>query len=657
MQKFVFPAIAAAAAFVSMAAEPFLESGRLAFGVNYWSSADATKMWRNWRPDEIEKDLDLLEKAGITILRVYPTWNDFQPIVEIHANCSNWNKSYDTRMTSDEVIRPETPAGDAGVDEKMMERFESFCDMAGRHGMKLIVAPLTGHMTFRLFLPPAFENRNLYADPYALKWTTRYLEYFVKRLRHHPAIAAWAAGNECHGMGVAESAEQAEAWSRLVYSTIRLADPSRAVIGFNGFELVSGSWRVDISARFGDYVPHHLYALWGRDCPAPFNSIRNTLFPAVCTKALGDVAGKPSFLEEHGVRRAEQASRDRVARYMHAALWNMKAADTMAVVWWCAFDQDVFDIAPYDWSHPCQELGLWKADRTPHPAAGAYAAFAKFEKSLDMPPLPRPKADAVFLVRDEPLAHACSVLARQAGIWPEFQSVEKPLKDASVYFLPVASERAGLTGRQWKALADKVREGATLYLSWHETFLPDIPGIAGVELDHRETCPVRSVCNVRIPGHEPFEYTLASDMKRVFNPCGAEVLGRDAEGNPVFFRNRYGKGLVYLLGFPLESMVHARADGYQTNAFEFYRAVCPVPQLFEDGARDVTTSIHRESDAKAYAIVVNNSEEDYSGRPKVAGGWRVVSSASDEGADRASWKDGELRLGSNAGIILTLQRQ
>ncbi len=96
----------------------------------------------------------------MTTLRVFPTWSDFQPIVEVHANSAGWNKSKDTRMTLDELRRPDTPAGYAGVDETMLQRFEAFCDLAEKHGMKLVVAIMTGQMTFRNFIPPALENRD-----------------------------------------------------------------------------------------------------------------------------------------------------------------------------------------------------------------------------------------------------------------------------------------------------------------------------------------------------------------------------------------------------------------------------------------------------------------------------------------------------------------
>ena len=162
---------------------PLFEDGRFELGVNYWASETATRMWRDWRPESIEKDLAALEAHGVTVLRVFPTWSDFQPIVEIHAAGNRFADQKETRFTLDELPLPDTPAGRAGVDEKMLGRFAEFCDMAERHGMKLIVPILTGHMTFRLFLPPALENRDPQADPIALEWEARFIECFVNALK------------------------------------------------------------------------------------------------------------------------------------------------------------------------------------------------------------------------------------------------------------------------------------------------------------------------------------------------------------------------------------------------------------------------------------------------------------------------------------------
>ena len=636
----------------------FLEPGRLELGVNYWSSFNATKMWREWRPDEIEKDLVALKALGITTLRVFPTWSDFQPIVEVHANCSNWNKSFDTRMTLDEDARPQTEAGYAGVDETMLRRFEEFCDLAEKHGMRLVVAVMTGQMTFRLFLPPALENRNPYSDPYALAWEGRFVECFVNRMKGKKAIVAWESGNESRALAPTESREQGEWWLRYIHSVIRVADPTRPVVSVDGFEIAGGMWRVSENAHLSDYVPHHLYALWRRENPDRFDGIRNLLSAAASVKGLEDISGKPSFLEEHGARRAEQVSRARLAKYIRPMLWNLWAADGKAMLWWCAFDQTRLEIAPYDWPEPCLELGIMNEERTPYPAALALKRFAAFQKRIALA-LPKPKPDAVVFTQDaqvEKLVHSSYILARQAGIMPKFANPADPIPDAKCYFLPCAQGRARLSTRNWEALKAKVRGGATLYISWSETFLPAIEEVCGIELDYRETVADRLDLTFDLGDGKPFKYAAGVDKRRHFITHGAEVLARNANGEPFFFQHRYGKGLVYTLGFPMESMAYEKAGGYAGNAWRIWRAVCPVKRLFDSASSMVNASEHELADGSVAVVVVNNSPEPYSGNPEIAGGWKIASAETDDGSD-VRWNDGRLELGANAAVLFRMEKE
>lgn len=45
-------------------------------GCNYWASHAGVYMWRDWRPEQIEKDLDRLASCGMTVVRVFPLWPD-----------------------------------------------------------------------------------------------------------------------------------------------------------------------------------------------------------------------------------------------------------------------------------------------------------------------------------------------------------------------------------------------------------------------------------------------------------------------------------------------------------------------------------------------------------------------------------------------------
>ncbi|MBO7688084.1 MAG: hypothetical protein J6V72_16975, partial [Kiritimatiellae bacterium] len=117
----------------------FLADGKVAVGVNYWGSKAATQMWSRWDEASVDEDLRVLAANGMRLLRVFPNWADFQPLAAVTLNSSNWDKVNEMRMFPSEEKMPDTDAGFAGVDERMLDRFATFCDLAEKHGVKLIV--------------------------------------------------------------------------------------------------------------------------------------------------------------------------------------------------------------------------------------------------------------------------------------------------------------------------------------------------------------------------------------------------------------------------------------------------------------------------------------------------------------------------------------
>ena len=131
------------------------DTGKIDVGLNYWSSAHATRMWKDYDSSVIEKDLALLEEHGVTLLRVFPLWDDFQPIKVLQYGGRNGTFNREVCFFDGEKPLPDTMAGRAGMDQAMLDRFRDFCNIAEKHHIKLIVAIMTAHMTGRHYMPPA----------------------------------------------------------------------------------------------------------------------------------------------------------------------------------------------------------------------------------------------------------------------------------------------------------------------------------------------------------------------------------------------------------------------------------------------------------------------------------------------------------------------
>ena len=629
----------------------FLPSGRIALGANYWASHAATQMWRKWDVESVEEDLRVLADAGIRLLRVFPNWADFQPIHACFLSGDNCRKVRETRMFDSEEPLPDTPCGRAGVDERMVERFEAFCDMAETLGIQLIVPLLTGQMTFRNIIPPALANRDPFSDPYALMWEGRYIECLVTRLKAKKAIVAWESGNESCILGESRGAAASEAWLRYIHQAIRCADSSRPVIGVNGLVVPEeADWPSAMNGRLSDYVTTHPYGFWGDVYNDDFLSVRSLTFAAAQTLALEQIAGKPAFVEEHGSRRQEQTSQDGVARYMRAMLWNLWAVDAKAMLWWCAYDQTNQFIAPYNWREPCVELGLFRRDRTPYPALESIRRFTAMQDVLPFAALPKAKPDAVVVSADTDVIHSAYVLARQAGIFPAFASPEKPLPDAECYFLPDAHGRAFLTLERWEELKARVRAGAMFYLSWNDTFLDSLEEVAGVEVVFREKRAGTDHCDFG-----DFTAEIPYAIKRRFRALTAETLATNQDGAGVFFRNRYGKGTVYLCIHNFEKTFYEGTGCYEGDACGIWAKVRPAACLVETGEKNVFVSKHDFGDGRAALLIVNNGGNAYHCAMKLRDGWRVTNALTDDPA-AAKWDGETLTLDSCSGILLLAEK-
>ena len=156
-------------------------------GCNYWASHAGTAMWRDWRPEVVEADFRLLAENGVEVARVFPLWPDFQPIQALTGGGQSF-----VEMRFGERPLPDTPAGRAGVDEVMVERFRELCRVAEANRIKLIVGLVTGWMSGRMHVPPAFERVNVITDPTAIRWQVRMVRYLVRELRGCPATNATA---------------------------------------------------------------------------------------------------------------------------------------------------------------------------------------------------------------------------------------------------------------------------------------------------------------------------------------------------------------------------------------------------------------------------------------------------------------------------------
>lgn len=608
------------------------DPGKFVVGCNYWASHAGTRMWSDWRPDVVEQDLRQLSEGGLQVLRVFPLWPDFQPLTNLYTA---HGKVQEMRLGEAPLMKDE--AGLAGVSTMAVARFAHFADMAEKHNLRLLVGLVTGWMSGRLFVPPAFEKVNVLTDPVAVKWQVRFVRYFVRTFKSHPAILAWDLGNECNVMAPVPSSEAAWVWTAAVVNSIRLEDCTRPIVsGMHSLQPgVDAAWRIQDQAEFTDVLTTHPYPIFTPHCDNdPVNTIRSCMHATAESRYYADIGKQPCIAEELGTLGPMISSEDVAADYVRTALFSLWAHDCHGLLWWCGYDQDHLDHAPYDWHSHERELGLIRSDRTPKPVLDTLGSFRKFLTELPISSLPPRMTEAVCILTHQQdqwaAAYSSFILAKQAGFDIVFQYVDEPLKPAMLYFMPSVKGSRSFSRRFWMELNQQIKAGATLYLSHDDCMLSpfNLPFGLDVQTRQRRTKTVQIMMDEKtgLPA-----YSMESPIKLYLRPTRAEVLGCEPDGNPAFSKVAHEKGIIYFLSVPIERVLSQTSGGYhQPDAQPWWKLYRYIARPFLEGrilSKDhafIGVTEHPLADGERIAVLVNYSPEPIVTTINVKEGWSLA---------------------------------
>lgn len=594
----------------SMNADDIFASGKFFTGCNYWAGHAGMMMWRDWRPDLVELEFEALAANGLRVLRVFPLWPDFQPLERL-AGGSGVTKGW--------AQRGGPLQNDACLDEEMVRRFRFLCDEADALGLRLVVGLVTGWMSGRVFVPPAFDGVNVLSDPDAIEWQVRFVRRFVRETRDCRAIAAWDLGNECNclwsnpdGTWRPPSRAVAWVWMNAIVSAIRLEDGLRPVV--SGMHSCSSDrlrpWSLHDQGELVDVVTTHPYPLFTPHCNhGPFDSFVNALHPVAESLLYEGVSRRPCLVEEAGCLGPNIASDARAAWTLGKGALASRAYGLRGYLWWCAFDQDHLDFPPYDWVALERELGLLRPDRSPKEHGLSLRRAAEEIAALD--DLPPRRIDATCLVSEcedaWPQSFGAFLLAVQAGLSIDFASAEEPLPKASAFILPSGVSPETYTGGAMRRLMNAVREGASLLVSYGD-------GMMLSRFEELTGCRVESSCasswETRVAVGDRV-VALSGRRRTVISAVRAQVLLRDGDGNPFVTACDLGRGRVVFVNCALERFAVERVDCFDparlNPAYLIYAAAAdalgvaradpakpPFVSLTVHGERQVSIDLERQ---------------------------------------------------------------
>ena len=580
-------------------------------GINYWGSESAINMWSRFDPVSISEDMRLLREAGVTHLRVFPLWPVFQPLHAIYGPSAVYEYAFG------EEPLPDTPAGRAGVSEEACANFETFCGIAEKFDMKLIVGLFTGHMSFRTYNPPAFDGKNLLSDPTVMKWQRRFVKYFVSRFRHQPSIIAWDLGNEVMGMpGAEEHPDTFFVWGSFIADAIRSCDSTRPVISGldHSRRIDDGGASLKEMGEICDAHTTHPYNIFSTPND-PLPTMKPILDLVFKCRLSEDISGIPTFVQEFGSIGYMNCSLESEAAFYRCCMQALFAHGHHGAMWWCAFDQGHFRYAPYRWNNIGSNYGFFDKDLKPKPIVRENLDFRKKMQAIPGGKLPAHTVDGVILVpRDDGNAdldvlRASFILGKQANLDLSFSYALDPIPDAPLYILPSIRGNKTITGQRLDELMAKVARGAVLYISTDECLLRDIPEITGICVRFRERVDAEKTLRFN---HA--ELPVRTSMFLHPESVAGDTLAVDENGEGVFFRQQYGEGCVLFLTLPLEKhLADKNGAFYHENRQPYdliYRHLAKeagVVRLVDSDHPFVRLTEHPIDDQSSYVFAINYS--------------------------------------------------
>ena len=354
---------------------PGPEAERFRVGVNYWPARTAMGWWTSFEPAEVEADFARIAACGLDSVRVFLTWEDFQPAPN-------------------------------RVDRSLLEQLVRVADLAAGLGLDLMPTLFTGHMSGVNWIPawalggsdgdPRFRVvsggsvvhtglRNWYTDRAIAAAQALLAREAAAALAGHEAIWAWDLGNENSNCVIPPTRSAARAW----LDAPHLGDPQCGRDGTRHGRAPHGGSRRGSPARPAggskacDLLSMHGYPIYARWADGP---IDDHLLPflARVTHWLGE--SRDLFSASSGCRR--YASSERMPRWptrygeRHMASALGRRAGCLGALLWCYSDYDRRLGEPAVGSRAPRALsfGLWRADGSPKPAVAAIAAFVGAER-------------------------------------------------------------------------------------------------------------------------------------------------------------------------------------------------------------------------------------------------------------------------------------
>lgn len=346
-------------------------------GINYWPARSAMYWWKCFDAAEVEQDFKQLARFNFKVVRIFLTWEDFQP-------------------------QPDK------IPPAALDNLKRVADIASSNGLMLNPTFFCGHMSGINWIPswmleskaghsrfPVYSNgslglyniRNFYSNLDLMEAQIFQIEKVCTALQNHSAIWAYDLGNESSNCVIPPDRSAARNWLTAMTQHIKKYDHKLVTLGMHAEDLEQDRrlWPQD-AALCCDFLCMHGYPFY-LDWAAN-NDVYILPFLALVTSWLG---GKPVLFQEFGVptrpligplEEGNAQLKYPLWSETEAAAYYKKALSLLAKVCIGAMGWCFADYHPVLWSEPPLDMnpheryfGLFRPDDTAKPAVHAFDAL------------------------------------------------------------------------------------------------------------------------------------------------------------------------------------------------------------------------------------------------------------------------------------------
>ncbi len=350
---------------------------RFRVGVNYWPGRTAMRWWTSFDAAEVRRDFDRIAATGLDSVRIFLTWEDFQP-------------------TPDSVNR------------QSLERLVDVADLATDASLALMPTLFTGHMSgvnwipawglgpvdqkqrFRVIAGGSVSPRALrswFSDPEMVAAQVLLATEAAKALAGHDALWAWDLGNENSNCVIPPDRTAGRVWLEQMTTAVREADGGAAVtIGLHMEDLEEDRNIGPVEATgFCDFLTMHGYPIYAPWASGPTDEHLLGFLTKV-TRWLGggvDVVftefGLPTSAASDGSDASAQSmlvDEATASAFVDRALRDLRLAGATGAMLWCANDYhpSIWGDPPLDQATHERSFGLWRCDGSPKPSVATVEA-------------------------------------------------------------------------------------------------------------------------------------------------------------------------------------------------------------------------------------------------------------------------------------------